>query len=40
MDRFDKAFAAWFVFCTLVSLTLIGVGLWAIISLVQWVTAK
>ncbi|WP_157063322.1 hypothetical protein [Luteipulveratus mongoliensis] len=34
------AFGAWFVFCVLFALALAGVGVWAVVALVQWVTSK
>lgn len=36
----DLGFKLWFAFCALVSLTVTGVGIWAIIALVNWVTSK
>lgn len=32
-------FAAWFVFCALLGLGVLGVGLWAVITLVNHFTA-
>jgi hypothetical protein len=37
-DLEDKFFMAWFVFCALLGLTAFAVGIWAVVSLVQWVT--
>lgn len=31
-------FKVWFVFCILVALVVVGVGIWAVISVVQFVT--
>lgn len=39
-DPFTGAFVAWFVFCTVLALTVMGVGIWAVIELVSWVVSK
>jgi len=36
----DRLFAAWFIFCALLSLAMIGVGIWAVVVLAQWVVTK
>ena len=36
----DVAFAAWFVFCAIVGLGLLAVGVWGFIELVQWVIVQ
>jgi hypothetical protein len=38
MPRVGKAFAAWFVFCAVLGLGLIGVMVWAVIALVTHFT--
>lgn len=34
----DRWFAAWFAFVGVVALVCLGVGIWAVISLVHWIT--
>jgi hypothetical protein len=36
----NDGFALWFAFCALLSLVLIGVGIWAVIEIVNWLTTK
>ena len=36
----DKAFRLWFAFCALLSLVVIGVGIWAVVEIVNWLTTK
>lgn len=36
----DTFFKAWFVFCALLATAVLGVGLWAVISVVVWLVAK
>lgn len=31
---------AWFGFCILVALAVLGVGIWAVVELVTWVTSR
>lgn len=38
--RGDKAIVAWFIFCALLALAVLGVGFWAVIALVSWVTSQ
>jgi hypothetical protein len=33
-------FALWFAFCAIISLGTLGIGIWAVIALVNWVTTK
>ena len=33
-------FVAWFLFCAVVALAVLGLGAWAVIEIVQWVTAQ
>ena len=40
MNQFEKSISGWFIFVVLMILAIWGVILWAIIELVQWVTAK
>ena len=40
MNSVDKLMVAWFVVCTLLALGILGVGVWAVIELVSWVTAR
>ena len=35
-----KGFTAWFVFCALVGLAVLGFGVWAAYELVTWVTSQ
>lgn len=36
----DKFFVGWFIFCAILGLALLGLGVWAVIELVSWVTSK
>lgn len=36
----DKWFVAWFIFCALLGLAVLGVGVWGFIELVGWVTSR
>jgi hypothetical protein len=36
----DRMFGLWFAFCVLLSVAWLGFIVWAIYSLVSWVTAK
>jgi hypothetical protein len=36
----DKFFNVWFVFCALLSLAVTGVGIWALVTVVQWLVTK
>lgn len=36
----DTGFKLWFAFCALMSLAVTGVGIWAVITLVNWVASK
>jgi len=36
----DKWLVGWFVFCTLLALAILGVGIWGFIELVGWVTSQ
>lgn len=36
----DWFFIFWFVVCSLVGFTVLGVGIWAVIEFVNWVTSK
>jgi hypothetical protein len=38
-DKTPRWFAAWFVFCAVLGLALVGVGVWAVIALVNHFTA-
>lgn len=35
----ERLFTAWFVFCAIIGLATLGVGIWGFIVLVRWVTA-
>ncbi len=37
-DRVPVWFILWFGFCALVAVGVVGVAVWAVITLVQWVT--
>lgn len=43
-DKFERRFGAffigWFVLCAVVGLAMLGLGAWAVIELVQWVTTQ
>jgi hypothetical protein len=39
-DDFDRGFGAFFAAAVVINLILLGVAIWAIIELVQWVTTK
>lgn len=39
-NSFDRSFGAFFGVAVIVNLVLLGVAVWAIIELVQWVTTK
>lgn len=38
-DGFPGCFVAWFVFCALLAVVVLGVAVWAVIALVTHVTA-
>jgi hypothetical protein len=38
-DAFPGCFAAWFLFCALLSVVVLGVAVWAVIALVNHFTA-
>jgi hypothetical protein len=40
MDRFERNFGLMFVLILLINLIVLGVGIWAVVELVQWVTSK
>lgn len=40
MNNFEKGISAWFIFCVLFILVVWGVGIWAVIELVQWVKSQ
>lgn len=35
----ERLFIAWFLFCAVIAVTVLVVGIWAVISLVQWMTS-
>jgi hypothetical protein len=39
-NKAGKGFIAWFIFCCLVGIGMLGIIAWAIISLVTWTTSK
>lgn len=46
-ENFDKSFrkatklgAVWFAICAIVSLVILGVGIWAVVAIVSWLTTK
>lgn len=36
----DKFFTAWFVICALVGFGMLGLTVWAVITVVQWLVTK
>jgi hypothetical protein len=39
-DKMSALFIGWFLFVALLSVTAVGVGIWALVELVQWLTTK
>lgn len=36
----DLSFKAWFIFCALLYVAVLAIGIWAVVELVAWVTTK
>ena len=46
-DDFDRDFKkvqklgiVWFIICAIISLIVLGVGVWAVVAIVSWLTSK